>query len=169
MVFTHEVPLTLPNATVHLDEWLFNLSEEEYQRCAKGHRGVGTSRGGAFLGMINVESIGGNLLVQHYTAELLEALHTRLYSPRSRAYLMHVLPFHVRVVWEMICTPISESESMLSCTLDVQIPLWARFLGIFIGSNHWIRKHLIEETNGFARDLVFKRGGAIERKLETTG
>ena len=36
MVFTHEVPLTLPNATVHLDEWLFNLSEEEYQRCAKG-------------------------------------------------------------------------------------------------------------------------------------
>ncbi len=161
MVFTHEVPLALPSAAVHLDEWLFNLSEEEYQRCAKGHRGVGTSRGGAFLGMINVESIGGNLLVQHYTAELLEALHTRLYSPRSRAYLMHVFPFYVRVVWEMACTPVSASESMLSCSLDVQIPLWPRFLGLFIGSNHWIRKHLIEETNGFARDLASKRGGTI--------
>ena len=43
MIFSHEVPLQLPTHAIHLDEWLFNLSESEYQACARGHRAVGTN------------------------------------------------------------------------------------------------------------------------------
>lgn len=158
MVFSHEVPVQLPGTVIHLDEWLFNLSEQDYQQCAKGHRGIGSSRGGTFLGMINVESIGGNLLVQHYRTELLEPLHVRLYSAKSRAYLMHLLPCSIEVRWEMEATPVSGDTTSFRCTIEVRMPLWASVLSRLTAANHWIRRHLIEETHGFARDLE-KKGG----------
>ena len=51
---------------------------------------------------------------------------------------------------------ISTKASMLRCTIDVQNPPWVRFVGLFNASNFWIRQHLIEETQGFARDLALK-------------
>jgi hypothetical protein len=68
-----------------------NFSEEDYQCCAKWHRGGGTSRGGKFLGMIKVidrlKPAGA-------------ALHGRTASTssgstilgKSLAYLLHVSP-----------------------------------------------------------------------------
>ncbi len=156
MIFTHEASVPLAASDIHLDEWLFHLSEKEYKACAHGHRAVGTRGGERFEGMVNVESIAGALIIQHYETELLEADHVRLFSKRSRAYLMHLLPFHLQVGWEMQIASISANESKLRCTIDVRNPVWVRFVGFFNATNYWIRQHLIEETQGFARDLTRK-------------
>ncbi len=91
MIFTHEAPIPLRLSAIHLDEWLFNLTEAEYKACARGHRAVGTNGGSKFQGMVNVESMAGALLVQHYRTERLEASHVRLYSERSRGYTLRTL------------------------------------------------------------------------------
>ena len=156
MIVTQEVPLPLAAGDVHLDEWLFNLSEEDYKACAHGHRAVGTRGGAHFEGMVNVESMAGALIIQHYKTELLEPNHIRLFSKRSRAYLMHLIPFHLQVGWEMQVSSVSASKSKLSCRIDVRNPLWVRMIGVFNATNHWIRQHLIEETQGFAIDLTRK-------------
>ena len=156
MVFSHEASIGLPLSAIHLDSWLFALSEADYKACARGHRAVGTNGGKEFLGMINVETMAGALLIQHYRTELLEADHVRLFSGKSRGYLGYVLPFYLKVGWEMQVTAVSAHESRLRCTIDVYNPAWVRFIGLFNGSNHWIRQHLIEETIGFARDLTRK-------------
>ena len=121
-----------------------------------GHRAIGTQGGKHFEGMVNVGSMAGALIIQHYRTELLTPHHIRLLSERSRAYLMHVWPFHLRVFWEMQVTSVSATEACLRCTIDVKNPLWVGFLGLFNASNYWIRQHLIEETRGFARDLTRK-------------
>ncbi len=58
--------LEVPAAEVDLGSWLFALSDEEYQACARGHHGAGVIDDERGRGMVNVESIGGNLIVQHY-------------------------------------------------------------------------------------------------------
>jgi len=156
MVFTHEASVGLPLSAIHLDEWLFNLSEKDYKASARGHRAVGTNGGSQFDGMVNVESMAGALIIQHYRTELLEANHIRLFSERSRAYLMHLLPFHLQVGWEMQVSSVSAEGSRLRCTIDVRNPIWVRCVGLFNATNYWIRRHLIEETKGFAHDLTRK-------------
>ena len=99
MIFTHEASIPLPLSAVHLDTWLFNLSEADYKACAHGHRAVGTNGGPNFEGMVNVEVMAGALLVQHYRTEVLEADHVKLYSAASLGYLLHVIPFHLKIGW----------------------------------------------------------------------
>lgn len=106
--------------------------------------------------MVNVESIAGALIIQHYRTELLEANHVRLFSESSRAYLMHLLPFRLQVGWEMQVSSVSPAESRLRCTIDVRNPRWVRFVGLFNATNYWTRQHLIEGTKGFAHDLTRK-------------
>ncbi|WP_353068900.1 hypothetical protein RBB75_18120 [Tunturibacter empetritectus] len=158
MIFSHEAPIPLPVNSIRLDEWLFHLSEKEYMACARGHRAIGTNGGDHFDGMVNVESMAGALLIQHYRTKQLEADYVKLFSERSRGYLMHLLPFTLQVGWEMQVSSVSAEESKLHCTIDVMNPPWIRFAGFFNATNYWIHRHLIEETNGFARDLTQKGG-----------
>ena len=160
MNFSYEAPVPLPLSAIRLDEWLFNLSEQDYKACAPGHRAVGTNGGSRFVGMVNVESMAGALIIQHYRTEVLEARHVRLFSERSRAYLMHIIPFHLQVTWEMRVTSISPEESLLQCAIEVKNLAWVRLVGLFNATNYWIRKHLIEETHGFANDLTRKSAGS---------
>ena len=97
--------------------------------------------------MVNVEFMAGALIIQHYV---------KLVSVRSRAYLMHVIPFHLQVSWEMQVSSVSAEQSKLRRTIDVRNPLWVRFIGFFNATNYWIRRHLVEETQGFANDLARK-------------
>ena len=159
MIFTHEVSVALPLSAIHLDEWLFHLSEADYKACARGHRAVGTNGGAEFKGMVNVESMAGALIIQHYRTQQLDADRVHLHSERSRAYLMHLVPFHLEVDWEMQVLGVSDDSSRLRCTIDVRNPLWVRFVGLFNATDYWIHRHLIEETHGFARDIARKGGG----------
>ena len=67
MHFSHDVPVPAAVDSINLPDWLFSLTEADYDACAHGHRAIGMVGGERRLGMINVESIGGSLLIQHYT------------------------------------------------------------------------------------------------------
>ena len=54
----------------NLHDWVFTLSDD-YQTTARGHIGAGSSiHTDGTQTSVNVESVGGNLLVQHYVAKL---------------------------------------------------------------------------------------------------
>ena len=67
---------------VDIADWLLHLPDAEYQRCAlPDHIAAGTTTTDDGQPMsINVEVIGGSLMVQHYVAEVHEPHHCRMVS-----------------------------------------------------------------------------------------
>ena len=94
MAISHTAHVTLnePSDQIDLDAWLFGLSDSDYQACAKGHRGAGVYCDEQGRGMINIESIGGHLIVQHYRCVRSGRSTVEMDSPASRVYLFHALP-----------------------------------------------------------------------------
>ena len=70
MKFNQQAVLNASVDEVDLEKWLFTLSDSEYQATARGHRGAGVFTEDGLRGSINVESIGGTLMVQHYHAAI---------------------------------------------------------------------------------------------------
>ena len=71
-----------PVERVDIADWLLHLPDAEYQRCATpDHIAAGTTTTDDGRPMsINVEVIGGSLMVQHYVAEVHEPHHCRMVS-----------------------------------------------------------------------------------------
>ena len=71
-----------PFERVDIADWLLHLPDAEYQRCAPpDHIAAGTTTTDDGRPMsINVEVIGGSLMVQHYVAEVHEPHHCRMVS-----------------------------------------------------------------------------------------
>jgi hypothetical protein len=63
--------INAPIDRIDLPEWCFSLSEKEYQGCSPAHitAGFTTAPDGRRMS-INVEIIGGSLMVQHYVETL---------------------------------------------------------------------------------------------------
>jgi hypothetical protein len=87
-----------PADRIDLARWLSTMTDREYQACSRGHRAAGTYREGKTFGMVNVESIGGHLLVQHYLAKKAVADHVLMHSAKTRVYIMHVIPATIEVI-----------------------------------------------------------------------
>lgn len=71
-----------PLDAIDLADWALNLPDAEYQRCAPGEHiaaGRTTTDDGRPMS-INVENIGGTLVIQHYIAEIHEPHHCKLVS-----------------------------------------------------------------------------------------
>jgi hypothetical protein len=66
---------------VDIADWVFTLPDAEYQRCSPAHIAAGftTSDDGRRMSL-NVETIGGHLMVQHYVEDVGEKHHVRLLS-----------------------------------------------------------------------------------------
>jgi len=73
--------INAPIERVDIPSWCLTLPESEYQRCSPAHCSAGatTSPDGGRMS-INVEIIGGSLMVQHYVEEIGEPNHLRLVS-----------------------------------------------------------------------------------------
>ena len=71
-----------PLERVDIADWLLHPPDAEYQRCAPpDHIAAGTTTTDDGRPMsINVEVIGGTLMVQHYVAEVHEPHHCRMVS-----------------------------------------------------------------------------------------
>ena len=89
---TANVLLNESAGTIDLAAWLFGLSDEDYQACAKGHHGAGTYIDEHGRGMVNVEAVGGHLIVQHYREVYSDPSVVEMYSATSRIYLFHLVP-----------------------------------------------------------------------------
>jgi hypothetical protein len=71
-----------PIDKVNIADWLLDLPDAEYQRCAPpDHLAAGSTTTDDGRPMsINVEVVGGILVIQHYVAEVHEAHHCHLVS-----------------------------------------------------------------------------------------
>src|SRR5262245_11131882 len=70
-----------PIENVDIPSWCFTLPEVEYQACSPAHCAAGTTTSPDGRRMsINVEIIGGSLMVQHYVEEIAQPDHLRLVS-----------------------------------------------------------------------------------------
>jgi hypothetical protein len=98
-----------PLEKIDLPSWAFALPDKEYQGCSPAHVAAGftTSPEGKRMS-INVEIIGGSLMVQHYVETLgemdrlvLESI-SDVFTPSGRTT--------IRVVWELSVKAIDEKS-----------------------------------------------------------
>ena len=114
---------------VDLPAWCFSLTDSEYQDCSPAHCAAGATRTPDGRRMsINVEVIGGSLIVQHYVEEIAKPDHLRLvsrsdlFTPAGRT--------EIDVLWELSVTTIDD----VSCELTNRVrssapPEMLEFLG----------------------------------------
>jgi hypothetical protein len=158
---------------IDLDSWLFGLSDEEYQACARGHRAAGIFTDEHGRGTVNVESIGGNLLIQHYRCVRSGLSEIEMYSAASNVYLLHLIPVRGSVRWMLTVTQTTESSSLLNCTVEVGLHPVLRTLGRLMAVGTFLGRHVDEETPNFAADITRKHRARAtdrgdERPLVTT-
>ena len=73
--------INAPIELVDIPSWCFSLPESEYQACSPAHCSAGatTAPDGRRMS-INVEILGGSLMVQYYVEEIGQPDHLRLVS-----------------------------------------------------------------------------------------
>jgi hypothetical protein len=101
--------INAPIEKIDIPTWCFNLSEREYQGCSPAHIAAGftTAPDGKRMS-INVETIGGSLMVQHYVETLGERNHLILdstsdvFTPTGRTT--------IHVTWELSAREIAPGQ-----------------------------------------------------------
>ena len=154
--FYYEQEINVPVDSIDVYKWLRALTDIEYQSFSKGHKAMGHLNEGEFGGMINVEIVGGLLLVQHYSIKDKSKSHVYSYSDQSRAYLMGIIPIKVEVSWSLSVLAVSNQKSKFVCEVGVLIP--SKILS-FISSpviSFSLKRHLKEEGALFAKDIEKK-------------
>jgi len=152
-----ETQINVPVDSINLYEWLTEMTDIEYQSFAKGHKAMGHTKDGDFGGMVNLESIGGNLLVQHY--KIIEAKNNFVYlrSEKTRAYIFHLIPVNIEVTWSLKVIGVSKEKSKFICEVGVKYPVkllkWASSI---TGSPFFIKRHVRKEGALFAKDIEKK-------------
>jgi hypothetical protein len=111
-----------PADRIDLAQWLSKMTDREYQACSRAYRAAGTFREGGTFGMVNVESIGGHLLVQHYLAKKATAHHVLMHSTNTLVYIMHVLPATIEVFWTLGIEPRDSHSAEFTCTVEARMP-----------------------------------------------
>jgi hypothetical protein len=162
---TSRATLDVPSNEVDLAGWIFGLSDDEYQACARGHRAAGSFNDEQGRGTINVESIGGNLIIQHYRAVRTEPARVEMYSAASRVYLLHLIPVRASVRWVLAVTPLSASSSALTCSVEVTLAPVLAILGRLMASGVFLKRHVNEETPAFAADISRKHTLESDREV----
>src|SRR5262245_47409517 len=99
-----------PIERVDIADWLLHLPDVEYQRCAPpDHIAAGTTTTDDGRPMsINVEVIGGTLMVQHYVADVHEPHHCRMVSlsdgPTPGGWTK------IQVIWDLSVTAVDAAN-----------------------------------------------------------
>jgi len=158
-----ETSINYPVERIDLAGWLANLSDRDYQACSPGHRAAGTFREDGTLGSVNVESVGGHLLVQHYLA--VESAPNRLvmHSRNTRVYVMHLVPATIEVIWTLDAERRDSKSTLFRCTVEARIPMLLSALATVVLLPLFLRWHVQGETPLFAKDIAGKiAAGALD-------
>jgi hypothetical protein len=158
MKHTGHATLNAPIDQVDLEHWLFTLTDAEYQACARGHRAAGTFVQDGVRGTVNVEAIGGHLIIQHYYEVSAAPSRVEMLSERSRVYLFHLVPATIQVRWTMSVNARNAETSEFHCSVELIMPPLLRALGAMSLLGRAIRAHTVEETQLFAEDIIRKIG-----------
>ncbi len=153
---TSEVRVNVPASALDLPNWLFHLSDSEYQQCSKRHfaAGMSTLPNGTRTS-VNVESVGGHLAVHHYVEEISKPDHLKLVSERSDAWLFHLFHIRPRVTWEMRLIPSSDDSCLFRCTVSVEHPsIFIKAASLLTLFPYFVERHDHEEAKPFAENLA---------------
>jgi hypothetical protein len=145
-----------PADRIDLAQWLSTMTDREYQACSRAHRAAGTFREGGTFGMVNVESVGGQLLVQHYLAKEAAADRVLMHSPETRVYVLHVVPAKIEVIWTLEVKPRDAKSANFTCTVETRMPAMLGLVGFAGLLPLFLRWHVEEETAKFAADIARK-------------
>ena len=112
--------INAPLERIDLPAWCFSLPDVEYQGCSPAHVATGatTTRDGRRMA-INVEVIGGVLMVQHFVETVGEKPHlvlksvSDLFTPAGRT--------KINVMWELSVKPLDAGR----CELTNRVRTWA--------------------------------------------
>lgn len=156
MKFSYDTLIDAAPGSIDLGEWLFGMTDEEYVACSPGHRAMGINGGSARVGVVNVESVGGVMMIQHYRPEVVRPDHVKLVSDSSQAYLLHVFPARIRVLWEMQTFATANGTTGFRGSVEVTMPLWVRLLAALNCGSYFLKRHVIGETAGFAANIAAK-------------
>ncbi len=149
------VPLDIPAEELDLPEWLFRMSDKEYQNCSKGH----FAAGGSVLSdgtqtSVNVESVGGHLMIQHYVPEIALPNQLKLVS-RSDFWLFKVWFVRPKVTWDLKLLPTSKKTCLFQNTVVVEHDSFImKVLTALVLGSMFLKRHNAEETPRFAQTLV---------------
>ena len=129
--FSHTAHVTLNQRSDELDleAWLFGLSDSDYQACAKGHQGAGVFTDEQGRGMVNVESIGGNLIVQHYRCVRARPLYGRDVLAGKPGVPLPPRPRRCRSSLDARSEAETAMTSDFACTVQVDLPPVLALLG----------------------------------------
>ena len=149
-----EAPINAPKEAFNLHDWVFTLSDKDYQSTSRGHIAAGSSiHTDKTQTSVNVESVGGNLLVQHYVAEVKESDYVKMVS-QSDLWMLKLIHVVVKVTWEMRLISVSENECKFQNTVLVEHPNFIMKIITTLGlAGYFVRKHNEEETPLFAQNL----------------
>jgi hypothetical protein len=161
MKSTSQAEINHPASRIDLMEWLSTLSDRDYQACSRSHRAAGTFREAGTLGMVNVESVGGHLLVQHYLAAKSSPNHVVMHSKNSRVYVMHLVPATIEVIWTLQILRKDSQSCVLHCTVETRMPAFLNFVATLGLLPLFLRWHVQEEAPLFARDMARKASDAM--------
>jgi len=111
--------INAPIDKIDIPEWLFALTDEEYQQCSKAHIAAGATRtpDGSKRIEINVEQVGPGLMVQHWTEDIAEKQHCRLVS-LSDMFVQQERT-KMQLTWDTSVRPLSENSCEFTDTISV--------------------------------------------------
>ncbi len=156
MKTSHETVIAYPAARIDLVRWLSTLSDRDYQACSRAHRAAGIYRQDGKLGMVNVESIGGNLLVQHYLAAESGPNHVVMRSKDTRVYVSHLMPATIEVIWTVEVRPMTAASSSFRCSVETLMPAVLAAMSTLTLLPYFLARHTREKTGGLAADISRK-------------
>ena len=153
--------ISAPIEKVDIPSWCFSLPDSEYQACSPAHYAAGatTAPDGRRMS-INVEVIGGTVIVQHYVEEIAEPDHLRLVSHSD--LLTPTGRTKIDVTWELSVTKIDDQSCQFTNRFRSSAPpemldFLARqglaFDAFRIARRPNSEAHNRQETPGFARSI----------------
>jgi hypothetical protein len=152
-----KVLMAVRASDIHLGEWLFALTDEEFRNASAAHVALGHRSRELDGGVVTVEAVGPTLVVSHLSEDIARADRLRLRSAESQAYAVAGCPDRLRLVWDLAICGAGPGQSELHSSLEVSgcggPRLGAGALGPLVRG---LRSHVAEETRGFAVDIQAK-------------
>ena len=153
--------INAPIEKVDIPSWCFTLPESEYQACSPAHYSAGSTTAPDGRRMsINVEVLGGSMIVQHYVEEVGQPDHLRLvstsdvFTPAGRT--------KIGVTWDLAVRKIDDKTCEFTNTVQsCATPELMDFLGtqgiplvVFRGARKPVSEaHNRQETPMFAKSI----------------
>jgi hypothetical protein len=154
-----------PSAVIDLTEWVFTLTDDEYQACSRNHIAAATTVTPEGKRMsVNVERVG-NLMVQHYVEDRAERTSCRLVSLSDSIGPDIGSRVAIVVIWAFTAQEIDQRTTLFTNSVEVRTApgyleaLAARgvpFAAASEAAQQALSAHNDVETPLFARDIETK-------------